>query len=557
MKFLLPIILFLTLVGCSQHRKIDDSYPWPASGIAEADSLLLELEHARSTPGLSEETPRIVKEFCDVAEKHKDNKILKLRQVYVNAPLRESRKELLEYLRTNMARLDSADSPYDWYMLRNLLVDFHAEPDAFKHYKMITENIKFFSDKGAEPEVALNYLALAFLMIDLHDEMKARMYVNEAMKLEKKHNRGTQILGLKVLNALLTPEDRQPEVYRRLFSDTEFEKEPRMLAVMLQNAAIVIDSLPLIEKSINLIRTHDVGRNNLAGCILIKGGRLREHGRSSEAIELLRTLGDSIDCGKIEAHGRYRAILHQYLSEAYEEVGMQDSSLMHVKAYIDCRDSMERELKSGNIYELDALERIRDSERNAQKQRMVIIYIGILITLSLVLFIAYIITRNKQRHETRRHEQALLQVEIENEQKVIAAQSVVMEENNKMITDIGVEIKSLAEKGLLADEGLNSLSRMMRVHKSNELNRRSMLKVNQETNSRFMTSLKDDYPELSETMLRFAALMVVGADTRQMAAVLNITPESVRKNRYRLRLRLNVPKEQTLYDFLRRYNTPR
>ena len=50
--------------------------------------------------------------------------------------------------------------------------------------------------------------------------------------------------------------------------------------------------------------------------------------------------------------------------------------------------------------------------------------------------------------------------------------------------------------------------------------------------------------------MRLAALMKMSLTTKEMATILNISPDSVNKARYRLRKKLNLSTDDSLSDFI-------
>jgi DNA-binding CsgD family transcriptional regulator len=66
----------------------------------------------------------------------------------------------------------------------------------------------------------------------------------------------------------------------------------------------------------------------------------------------------------------------------------------------------------------------------------------------------------------------------------------------------------------------------------------------------FFIKLKKEYPELSSGELRLCALIRLSLNLKETATLLNITPDSVKTARHRLRKKLNVPEESNLTDYL-------
>jgi tetratricopeptide (TPR) repeat protein len=66
----------------------------------------------------------------------------------------------------------------------------------------------------------------------------------------------------------------------------------------------------------------------------------------------------------------------------------------------------------------------------------------------------------------------------------------------------------------------------------------------------FFIKLKKENPELSSGELRLCALIRLSLNLKETATLLNITPDSVKTARHRLRKKLNLPEESNLTDYL-------
>ncbi len=68
--------------------------------------------------------------------------------------------------------------------------------------------------------------------------------------------------------------------------------------------------------------------------------------------------------------------------------------------------------------------------------------------------------------------------------------------------------------------------------------------------SQFSIRLSQKFPELSENDKRLASLLRMGLQSKEIAAILHITPKSVDTNRYRLRKKMNLSSDVNLNDFI-------
>lgn len=69
-------------------------------------------------------------------------------------------------------------------------------------------------------------------------------------------------------------------------------------------------------------------------------------------------------------------------------------------------------------------------------------------------------------------------------------------------------------------------------------------------NKNFYTRLKQSYPEISPNDLKICALIKLNLSIKEMAGILNISPDSVKTARYRLRKKMQLNTEDNLTDFI-------
>ena len=69
-------------------------------------------------------------------------------------------------------------------------------------------------------------------------------------------------------------------------------------------------------------------------------------------------------------------------------------------------------------------------------------------------------------------------------------------------------------------------------------------------NKNFYTRLKQSYPDISPNDLKICALIKLNLSIKEMASILNISPDSVKTARYRLRKKLQMNTEDNLTDFI-------
>ena len=70
-------------------------------------------------------------------------------------------------------------------------------------------------------------------------------------------------------------------------------------------------------------------------------------------------------------------------------------------------------------------------------------------------------------------------------------------------------------------------------------------------NPEYASRLSERFPDLTPAETRLACLIYVGLDTKHIARLLNIMPDSVKKARQRLRAKMHLAPTDSIIDILR------
>ncbi|MFZ5970814.1 MAG: tetratricopeptide repeat protein [Bacteroidota bacterium] len=268
-------------------------------------------------------------------------------------------------------------------------------------------------------------------------------------------------------------------------------------------------------------------------------------------------------------------LVYDAYATLYRELGQFDKALeWHVKK-TELNDSLFNEAKSKQIAELETkyqvekkeqeIERL-ESEREYQNLRQVI---SIALIAVLVAFIAmgWLWFSQKQRQDKMYFEaqQALARAEIVNAQLREEELKKELDYKNRELTSYTV---NFIQKSKLMEEMKETLStlketpahevskKIVEINKIIDSNyqvdkewedfRRHFEKVHPD----FFDQLKLRFPDLTGNDLKLCALLKLNMNMKESAKILGISPDSVKTARYRLRKKLNLAKEEALFDFM-------
>jgi DNA-binding CsgD family transcriptional regulator len=246
----------------------------------------------------------------------------------------------------------------------------------------------------------------------------------------------------------------------------------------------------------------------------------------------------------------------------FEEVSKLQNQVINIK---DSFYSFEREqiIKSLEV-QFEVSEKNRKLELVSAEKEVSKLTNYLLITLLGVLLIVFTIIffflkrinkRDKQLLKTKEElvnlmeEQKQLkeqqfQNDIEHKESQLSAVTIQMLEKNELLD----EIKTIVNTKEPTSE--KDLKKLISKYTIQDNNWRDFDNYFESVNKNFYTRLKQKYPEISSNDLKICALIKLNLSIKEMASILNISPDSVKTARHRLRKKLQLSTEDNLTDFI-------
>jgi len=258
-----------------------------------------------------------------------------------------------------------------------------------------------------------------------------------------------------------------------------------------------------------------------------------------------------------EKHNNWiqRSYILLLMSNIYEKSNNIDSAYCYLSKYTDVRNhilSNSRTVDSYKAYISIYMESLQKELVIASQTKRIFIIISIFVTVTLLLSLTLLTVLQKRKQNMaqqidRDKQIKILQEEnIEFQQRELATHALLLSEKTELLQQIETHIKALPKdnadvkaineiiKGnLTTDEWQNFIYHFNNVHPS------------------FFDKLKAHAPELTENNLRLCAYLRISMNSKQIAQMLNMSPDNVRKSSYRLKKKLSLNEDDNLYDFLR------
>ena len=278
------------------------------------------------------------------------------------------------------------------------------------------------------------------------------------------------------------------------------------------------------------------------------------------------------------------------LSQAYEGLGNFEMALVYYKQQKLIHDSIF-DAESRTNYnklqlELETTKKEKEigflkKERENQALEHQILknwqIATVLISLSIILLIAVIAIsiyskrkKDKQIHLQKeivhRRENELSKSELEKSKlkevelqqsilyksKQLSTHALHMMQKNTMLHEMQLDIKTLSKKASIDDKPdfkrINlQINQSLRSHKDWDVFKLYF----EDVNRNFYKKLVEINPELTTNDHRLCALIKLNMNSKEMASVLNVAPNSIKSSRYRLKKKLGLDAEVDLEEFIR------
>lgn len=400
--------------------------------------------------------------------------------------------------------------------------------------------------KGEMYALLGNYkLAIKYFEISLSQSTQSQDYENVALSLEQ----------LASLYGYEEQYEKSEEYFEKAFKYISVYCKPKTLAVAYSNYGNVLSYKGESEKAIEYF-TKALELNKSLGSKYRENICKSNIAASSLALkdyERARTLW--LECVAVnKENGWSKLLLANYsgLSDIYDLMNDSEKSLFYLKQYELLEDSLvgidiNNEIAALEINQLEANQKLeieaKEDELNNTKRKyskwLWIVSIGGLL-LGTFLLIVYL-NRKRQVYLLKKNKEKLLTLTKELEAK-----------NSKLLSDIQNlkpnESKNQSINSL--EQEVNPFNMSILTDKDWQLFKESFEK----SHPNLIQNIRSQYPNISEAEERLFLLLKLKLSRREIANILGILPDTVKKTRSRLRKRLQLETGSNLDEFIDAFN---
>ncbi|WP_288373199.1 tetratricopeptide repeat protein [uncultured Algoriphagus sp.] len=147
--------------------------------------------------------------------------------------------------------------------------------------------------------------------------------------------------------------------------------------------------------------------------------------------------------------------------------------------------------------------------------------------------------------------EARMSAEVGAQQKALTAQTLHVIEKNQMLKEIQSKLEDILQKDLKEQKKrLRNLIKQIAFNLSQDQDWEEFKHTFENVHQDFIKNLKTENPDLTPGDVKLACLMKMNLSSKEIAATLGISMESLRISRYRLRKRLQLSEGKELHNYL-------
>jgi len=249
---------------------------------------------------------------------------------------------------------------------------------------------------------------------------------------------------------------------------------------------------------------------------------------------------------------------YSYRSDAYLGIKDYQRALEDYKKHSAVKDSIFNSEKSQQIEELRAIydtekkeqqialqeKEITVLEQKAKVSTLQRILMGIGLLSALIVYYAL-----RQKMKRNKLEKEKVDAELEFKKKELTTHALNLARKNETLENLKLKAQELKEKEN-AGAGYNQLIRSINFDLQDDNSWQNFSRYFEEVHKDFNSNIKTKYPEVTSNELRLLALLKMNLSSKEIANILNISPEGIKKARYRLRKKLDLTTEDSLQDLV-------
>lgn len=496
---------------------------------------------------------------------------LHYRQNIIDSTLYDKINKGLENVKTPSLEEDLLYCALGNYLL--IKEDYSA---AFEAFNMANEKAALLND-SLTLTASLNMMGIIcdkVRLVDLSED-----YYTQALKWAKKNSIIYYSIKNNLFNYQLLREKPDSlfvvESLSNLIEEVKEQEKTGILLILYINAGNFWSDMGDHEKSISFLKmANDLCEDNPQIKSLILHNMGYYYMENKKYKEALNHFMQSLKIQEEYPNSFSISHICRNISYIYEQTNQPDSALLFLRQSLSFDEANNKRsliMETHRQRLMSSLEQAENSLKESQSEiklknkqfSLILISVVGFIIVALLLMIIFLQKRNamKQQLKLQEAEKNELSLQLEKEQMQQKAQASELENKLREVTSYSLllsnknqilhQIKQVCDQ---LPDSEKTIKRQIKgivkdnLHIENDWND-FMLHFN-DVHPDYFERLNALCPQLTQLEQKLAAYIRLNLSTSQISQMLNVTPESIRSNRYRLRKKLGLDKNENIDNFL-------
>lgn len=276
-------------------------------------------------------------------------------------------------------------------------------------------------------------------------------------------------------------------------------------------------------------------------------------------------LSNALKCGERDTAAHYAAALEGYLSDEspmiietiksllpyYKAMGMTDkydalnSRLAEMQTKAAAYEEATKMARMNTQRQMRDFRKYTTVKTHEEHTRVLWLTVGALVVLFLIVGVIVFLQLRKRHLEAK----ARLHDDLENTKRRLTVAQLRAVENEQTLSNVLTDLGNISSEHNDVQSHADRIKVKLKAQLSGEDDWERFSAVFTEMRPGFVDKLRETYPVLTQGDIRLCCLLSMGLDTKHIARLLLIRPESVKKHRQRLRAKLGLSPEVVWSDY--------
>nr|WP_321409910.1 hypothetical protein [uncultured Carboxylicivirga sp.] len=249
--------------------------------------------------------------------------------------------------------------------------------------------------------------------------------------------------------------------------------------------------------------------------------------------------------------------MNNRIEEAYnilnKSIVLNDSlfAISKQKEILNLQEYYETEMRESKIALQQKNISLLQERSKVDKLQKILFALGML-AFAMISLLLYFISRQRirKKEQQRKKQQEVFDQKLNFKKKELASQTLHLLQKNSFIQELNDNLENLKNIPKEFDKDYKRIQLMLKREAASDNYWEAFKTYFQEVHNDFDKKIQSVYPGISEKELRLASFLKMNLSTKEIADLMNVLPDSVLKSKYRLKQKLNLDKEQDLYEYL-------